>query len=138
MNLDQFTVWGIILGLIIYISIGMAMYSPILFGKVWQKYKGLRDKDLSGAGPALALSLVGGLVGIIVLYVFMDLLNYSTPVEGAISGLLISLFATAHSFNPVVYDKNTGLGNRVRVWLIDSFNMVIVFVLTGAVLGVFM
>jgi len=136
MNFNQFSVLGIIINLLVYIIVGMAVYSPLLFGKVWQKNKGLSGEDLAGSGNSLILSTLSGFLAISMLYVIIDLLNYSTPLWGLMIGLIMALFAVATNFNLVVYDKSKGTKNRLRVWLIDSFNTILVYALAGAVFGI--
>jgi hypothetical protein len=138
MYLNHFSIIGVLTGVAVYVFVGMVMYSPILFGKPWQSYKGLTNEDISNSGKALALSLLAGLTGVMILSVVIGFLGYNSTWQGALVGVLLAVFSVAVSFNSVVYDKEAGFDNRLRVWLIDSLNTVVSYALIGALLAIFM
>ncbi len=86
---------AIALSVVIVFALGMAWYSPLLFGKQWASAMGWDDmtpeqmKAKQGeAGPAYIASLVGSLLTAWVLSVLLSGLDDRTWINGASVGIL--------------------------------------------------
>lgn len=110
--------------------VGGIWYSPVLFGRPWQRLVGLSDDELRGGqgrifGGAFGLMLIAALVLAPVLGAD------ATAVFGAAAGFAVG-FGWVSTALGVVY-----LFSRqpFRLWLIDAGYQVVAFTAMGAVIG---
>ena len=66
--MPEFNIWAVLTAAVASFLLGGLWYSPLLFGKVWQREVGLSDEQLAGGnmamifGLSLLLSLIASLV----------------------------------------------------------------------------
>ncbi len=90
---------AILVSALLALALGSIWYSPLVFGKHWQRAAELTDADLEFTRPALMRSLiVGFLSNVVVLYViatFLRLSEQSGMTNGTLALLLIGLFGAS-------------------------------------------
>jgi hypothetical protein len=99
---------AILVSALLALALGSIWYSPLVFGKYWQRAASLTDADLEFTRPALARSLViGFLSNVVVLYViaaFLRLAEQSDMSNGMLATLLVGLFGSSVA-SMVVWEK---------------------------------
>lgn len=115
-------------------AIGSLWYSPILFGKSWQKEVGLSDDDIKGANMALIFGtslllmiiMAFGMVPIIASH-GVDMPWYHGMFHGLLIGLMF--IATSIGINYLYQRKS------LKLFFIDAVYQVLIVVIAGLVLG---
>ena len=111
--------------------LGALWYSPLLFGRVWQRGAGLSDAGLAGGnmaliyGLAFLLSLVAAAV--FALYLGRDMALGASFAAGAAAGL----FWVAAAFGINYLFERRGLAH----WLVNGGYHTLQFTLFGLILG---
>jgi hypothetical protein len=112
-------------------AIGGLWYSPVLFGKAWQRELRLSDDELKQANMGLifGLSFVLNFISAILLEMFIG--KDGTIAFGLIAGLLVSIgwIATSLGTNYLFARKS------LRLFLIDAFYFIVYFAVMGVILG---
>ncbi len=124
---------------IVSMVLGMAWYSPLLFGKIWMKHIGLHQKSKEEmekmkkeAGPAYIGTVITSFVMAYVMSHFVDYLQATTAVAGALSGFWLWLgFVATTSLSGYLFEKKP----LVLYFINNGFNLVNM-VLAGAILAV--
>ena len=112
------------------------VYYGVLFGKAWQRLNGLTDEQIANGNSAMIFGGAFALTLIIAtaLALLMGPLtgHEASLVQGVVLGLMLSLalVATAVGINYLFALK------PLKLWLIDTGYMVLMFTLIGAILGV--
>jgi hypothetical protein len=122
---------SVLVATVVSFALGSAWYSPVLFGKIWQKELGLSNEDISSSsmakifGTAFLLSFIGA--AFLDIYIGKD----STAWSGMRAGLLVSVvwISTALGVNYLFARKS------LKLFLIDAGYFVVFFVVMGAILG---
>ena len=72
--------------------LGFLWYTPILFGKQWQKAVGLRDEDMDNATAMRGhlYTMVGAFISYTALAKIIVALNHIGAVKGLLAGLIFS------------------------------------------------
>ena len=125
--------WAVLFAAIVNMVIGMAWYSPALFGKQWLKLIGKKMKDMGGnVGPAYGLTLVAALIQTFILALLVNNLGADTASDGAALGLLVWLgFAATTSISDYLF------GNRpLLLWMLNQGYYLVVLMANGAILAV--
>ncbi len=112
---------------------GTIWYSPALFAKQWMKLVDKKEKDLQkGANVAYATATVGFLLIAYVMAHFIDYADSTTFATGLETGLWLWL-----GFVATTFAINTTFSDRPKqLWVIDAGYYFVCFLLTGAVLAV--
>lgn len=122
---------SVIVATIVAFILGSLWYSPVLFGKVWQKELGLSDEKIKNANMAVIFgtSFVLEFIAALVLEMFLG--PDANVVTGIISGALVGIawIATAIGTNYLFARKS------FRLFLIDSGYFVVFFIVMGGILG---
>jgi hypothetical protein len=122
---------SVIVATIAAFILGSLWYSPVLFGKVWQKELGLSDEKIKNANMAVIFgtSFVLEFIAALVLEMFLG--PDANVVTGIISGALVGIawIATAIGTNYLFARKS------FRLFLIDSGYFVVFFIVMGGILG---
>ena len=122
---------SVILASISAFVIGSLWYSPILFGKVWQREIRLGDEDIKSANMALIFgtSFVLTFIASIVLEMFIG--KEATASYGLIAGFLVGFawVATSIGTNYLFARKS------FKLYLIDAGYFVVFFPVMGLILG---
>lgn len=99
---------AIVVSALLSLALGSIWYSPLVFGKHWQRAAGLTDADLELSRFSLMRSLIVGFLGnLIVLYVIATLLRVAEVTEmarGTLALILIGLFGASVA-SMVVWEK---------------------------------
>ncbi len=110
MSLSEVNEFAIIVSSLLALALGSIWYSPLLFGKLWQRAANLSEADLEFSRPLLTRSLiVGFLSNVVVMYVIASLLRLmevakSSPVS--LAGFLIALFGASVA-SMVMWEKKS-------------------------------
>jgi len=112
-------------------ALGSLWYSPVLFGKTWQKLIKLSDEDMKGANMPLIFgtTFILNVIGAFVLDMFIG--RESTLMTGLMAGLLVSVawIATSLGINYLFTRK------PFKLFIIDACYYVTFFAIMGAILG---
>ena len=111
--------------------LGGAWYSPLLFGKPWQRAAGLSDEQASSDNMAMIFGLAF-MLSLIAAYVFGMFLGASMPLAGAVgAGFAAGLCWVAASFGiNYLFERRP-----VALWLINGGYHTLQFTLFGLILG---
>ncbi len=115
---------------VVYMIIGMLWYGPF-FGKAWTKLKGLKDEDLSEAGPSFAYTFVASLIGLLLLAILHKALGITEAGDGISLGIIAGSIFAAYKFNDVVYDKPRRDGMRMKLWFLNIGYIIISLAIAG-------
>ena len=111
--------------------LGGAWYSPLLFGKAWQRAAGLSDEQASSGNMAMIFGLAF-MLSLIAAYVFGMFLGASMPLAEAVgAGFAAGLCWVAASFGiNYLFERRP-----VALWLINGGYHTLQFTLFGLILG---
>jgi hypothetical protein len=113
-------------------AVGGIWYSPVLFAKPWMQLSGRRDMNPGeGATAGYVIAFIGALITAYVLAHFVSYAQAETAVEGAITGIWAWLGFTATSFLTTYTFSN----RPKKLWAIDAFQYLAVFLVMGLILG---
>ncbi len=122
---------SVIVATIAAFILGSLWYSPVLFGKVWQKELGLSDEKIKNANIAVIFgtSFVLEFIAALVLEMFLG--PDANLITGIIAGALVGIawIATAIGTNYLFSRKS------FRLFLIDSGYFIVFFIVMGGILG---
>lgn len=136
MDFSEINVLAVLATGVISFIIGMAWYSPMLFGNKWQKEAGLKDSDMKTAnmpvifGTSFILMTCMSLgLAFLLRTIDPDRLNWAL---GAMHGCVMGLFfcATAVGIN-YLYQRRS-----FKLWIIDVSYTIVYLTLSGALLAV--
>lgn len=115
--------------------IGMAWYSPMLFGKTWMKLLGISDKQQKEGKKMMMKSMVGQFVASLVMaYVLSHFVDYSGSVgvvAGATAGFWTWLGFTATTQISGVFWE----GRPFKLFLINTGASLLTFAVVGAIVA---
>ena len=105
---------------------GALWYSPVMFGKVWQREVGMTDADIQGGNMVLIFGSSFGMVPALLMA------HESISVgHGAFHGALFGLFFAATSMGiNYLYQRSS-----FKLWLIDASYQVALLTVGGAILA---
>lgn len=112
--------------------LGGLWYSPVLFGKAWQKENKLTDEELKQSDPAkiFGFAFIWAMVMSFNLAMFLNDPGTNTA-WGATAGFLAGFgFVTAAIFTIGLFERKT-----TRYLLINGGYVVVAFVIMGTILG---
>jgi hypothetical protein len=99
---------AVLVSALLALALGSIWYSPLVFGKQWQRAAALSDADLELSRGALIRSLLVGLLSnVVVMFVigkFLYIAERADVVRGELALLLIALLA-ASAASMVVWEK---------------------------------
>lgn len=123
---------AIIAATLLSFIIGAVWYSPVLFGKVWQREAGLSDEQLKNSNMAV---IFGGALLLIFISVF-NLAMFLGPKSdlkfGIIAGFLTGFGWVATSLGVLYLFERKSL----KFFFINSMYNIICFTASGAIIGV--
>ena len=116
---------------IAYFLIGALWYSPLLFGRMWQKVMGPKDDELTNPGPAIAGSAIAGFIMSYILAYFVMATHSVTAVTGLFLGILIWLgFVFTSQMLGVLFGSKPW-----KLFLIDAGYLGVALAIMGAIIG---
>ncbi|MCK9411498.1 MAG: DUF1761 domain-containing protein [Prolixibacteraceae bacterium] len=128
-------VWAVLVGTIAIWVLGALWYSPVLFGKIWQKEVEFKEEGIKKANMAMVFGL-SFLVMLFMVWALNFVINSHKPEEvsilkglhyGAFTGFFFSMMTMGINY---LYQRRS-----VTLWLIDGFYMVIGLGIAGMILG---
>lgn len=129
--MNGINLWAVLAAAVSAFMLGGAWYSPLLFGKAWQRATGLSDEQLKGGNPAV---IFGGsfVLSLIAAFVFAMFLGPRPAIglavgAGAAAGLC--WVAAGFGINYLFERKSLAL------FLINGGYSTVQFTLYGLVLG---
>jgi multidrug transporter EmrE-like cation transporter len=128
--LDNINWLAVIVAAVIHQALGALWYGP-LFGAAWLAGMGKTREEVSGAGPAYAVSALASLIAAVALALFLTLPDSVSLGSGIGYGLVagIGFAATTIVTQSVFEDKN-----RTVTWIYLGYQVVGLAVM-GAILG---
>lgn len=126
--------WAIAVAWLVNIVVGALWYSPLMFGKEWEKYTGVDMLKIPQDVATRIISFVAlsGLIQAITLAVILHSLGASTVSEGVSAGLLLWFgLVTATTVGVTLYSRRSWK----FLWLNSSYFLV-VMVINSIVLSV--
>ena len=132
--MPEVNVIGIIAGTAVSFVSGFLWFGPATFFPTWWRLMGKGPKDVPGGGINMGIAfgsvLVGQALQVTVLALILSALNITTPLDGALVGLLIGVGIVGGS----------GLSHRIfaghgfGVLLLEAGNDIVNLGLAGAIL----
>lgn len=114
-------------------ALGALWYSPVLFGKAWQKESGLTEESIKNANMPLifgtsAVMMIIMSAGLALFFQGDETMNAMKGLKmGLMAGLLFVATSTAINY---LYQRKS-----FRLWLIDAAYQVVLLALAGAIVG---
>ncbi|HPM00523.1 MAG TPA: DUF1761 domain-containing protein, partial [Candidatus Cloacimonadota bacterium] len=128
-------IWAVLISAVAFWALGALWYSPVLFGKRWQKEIGATDDELKKANMAL---IFGGsfLLMLFMVWALNFVINSHKAEDVSLTmGLTYGLF-TGFFFSMMTMGINYLYQRRsVVLWLIDGIYVVLGLGIAGMILG---
>jgi len=111
--------------------LGGIWYSPVLFGKAWQRAAGLSDEQAKSGNLAMIFGLTF-VLSLIAAYVFAMFLGAKMPLAGAVgAGFAAGLCWVGAAFGiNYLFERRS-----LRLWAINAGYHTLQFTLFGLILG---
>ncbi|HSE60813.1 MAG TPA: DUF1761 domain-containing protein [Candidatus Saccharimonadales bacterium] len=124
--------WAVLFATALAMVIGMLWYSPVLFGKYWQKLIGKKMKDMGDPTASYVATTATALLQTFVLGLLVYGLNATTASDGAAFGLLLWVgIAATTSLSDYVF-----AGRPLVLWAINQGYYLVLLMANGAILAV--
>jgi len=128
-------IWAVLVSAVAFWALGALWYSPVLFGKRWQKEVGFKEEDISKSNMALVF---GGSFVLMLLMVWAlnYVINSHKPEDvslliglhyGAFTGFFFSMLTMGINY---LYQRRS-----IMLWLIDGIYVVLGLSIAGMILG---
>jgi hypothetical protein len=123
--------WAVVLAAVLNMVVGSLWYSPVLFGKYWQKLVG-KKMDMSKPGKAYGITTAAALLQTFILAVIISNIGAHSTSDGAALGLLLwAGFAATTSISDYLFT-----GRRLLLWGINQGYYLVVLMANGAILAI--
>jgi len=128
-------VWAVLAGTLALWVLGALWYSPVLFGKIWQKEVEFKEEKVTKGNMTMVFGL-SFLLMIFMVWALNFVINSHKPEDvsmlkglhyGAFTGFFFSMMTMGINY---LYQRRS-----VTLWLIDGFYMVIGLGIAGMILG---
>lgn len=128
-------VWAVLAGTLALWVLGALWYSPVLFGKIWQKEVEFKEEGIKKVNMAMVFGL-SFLLMLFMVWALNFVINSHKPEEvcmlkglyyGAFTGFFFSMMTMGVNY---LYQRRS-----VTLWLIDGLYMVIGLGIAGMILG---
>ena len=128
-------VWAVLIGTLALWVLGALWYSPVLFGKIWQKEVGFKEEEISKGNMFMVFGL-SFLAMLFMVWALNFVVNSHKPENvsmliglyyGAFTGFFFSMMTMGVNY---LYQRRS-----VTLWLIDGSYMVIGLGIAGMILG---
>jgi hypothetical protein len=112
--------------------LGMIWYHPKVFGTLWMKAMGKKEKEMDkpGMGPRYLVAMLSSFVFALILALIINMTGTTSTMEGAILGATVWLGFVATACIPAMVFE----GKSPRVYLIFVVYQLIVYIVAGALL----
>ncbi|MEI7831034.1 MAG: DUF1761 domain-containing protein [Prolixibacteraceae bacterium] len=127
--------WAVLTGTLAFWVLGALWYSPVLFGKIWQKEVNFKEEEITKGNMALVFGL-SFLLMLFMVWALNFVINSHKPEEvNMLRGLLYGAF-TGFFFSMLTMGINYLYQRRsVILWLIDGFYVLTGLGIAGMILG---
>jgi len=128
-------VWAVLAGTLALWMLGALWYSPVLFGKTWQKEVEFKEEGIKKSNVAVVFGL-SFVAMLFMVWALNFVINSHKPENvslfvglhyGAFMGFFFSMMTMGVNY---LYQRRS-----VTLWLIDGFYMVIGLGIAGMILG---
>jgi hypothetical protein len=128
--------WPILISAIASFGIGALWYSPILFGKEWMELMKLNSSDIDGMSAksmtgSYAIHLIANIISFGVLAFIIAISSAKSGSDGAFIGLIAWLGFVA----PIAVSNLLWRRDPLKLVLIDTLQILIGLVVSGAIIG---
>lgn len=129
--MPEFNLWAVLTAALASFVLGGLWYSPMLFGKAWQRETGLSDEKLAGGNMALIFGLAFVLC-VAAAFVFAMFLGPRPPLAlGLGAGASAGLFWVSSSFGiNYLFERKS-----LKLFLINAGYHTLQFTLIGLILA---
>jgi len=127
---------GVLVAAVVSFAIGMAWYSPLLFGKAWMKLMGFTEGKVKEKKKGMGKTMAAGFAAVLVMsYVMAYIVGFSqaaSVTEGAEAGFWVWLgFVATVMINSVLWE-----GKPVKLYALNVAHYLVVLLVMGAILAV--
>ena len=138
--MDLFTTdlnyWAVLVATAIGMIVGSLWYSPLMFAEPWLRLLGKTMEQLAEEGYGQALPMVVAVIGsLITSYVLALVINASSDSPGLVDGIVVGALLWAGLVGVQSLLGFLFSGRPIRLWILDSGNQLVTFVLMGLVIG---
>ncbi|MEK7646657.1 MAG: DUF1761 domain-containing protein [Patescibacteria group bacterium] len=128
--------WPILISALVSFGIGALWYSPILFGKEWMALMKLDSSDIEGMGAktmtgSYAIHLIANIISFGVLAFIIAI----SSAQGGSDGAFIGLIAWLGFVAPISVSNLLWRRDPLKLVLIDTLQILICLVISGAIIG---
>jgi hypothetical protein len=135
MEYPYINIWAVLLSAIAFWALGALWYSPVLFGKRWQKEVGLKDEDISNTNMAMVFGTSFLLMLFMVWALNFVINSHKAEDVSLFTGLHYGLF-TGFFFSMLTMGINYLYQRRsIVLWLIDGIYVLLGLGIAGMILG---
>jgi hypothetical protein len=129
--MPEFNLWAVLTAALASFVLGGLWYSPMLFGKAWQRETGLSDEKLAGGNMALIFG-VAFVLCVAAAFVFAMFLGPRPPLAlGLGAGASAGLFWVSSSFGiNYLFERKS-----LKLFLINAGYHTLQFTLIGLILA---
>ncbi|QEE16857.1 DUF1761 domain-containing protein [Promethearchaeum syntrophicum] len=108
-------IWAILVGVVIYMILGMLWYNPILFGDVWMKMLNFKKEELEMKPLDMVYTIIGAILGTFFIAFIFELMGDYTFLKGLGLGAILAGIIFTTSSSQVIYSKK-----HWKLFLIDA------------------
>ena len=128
-------VWAVLTGTLALWGLGALWYSPLLFGKIWQKEVGFKEEEITKVNMLMVFGL-SFLAMLFMVWALNFVINSHKPEEvsmlrglhyGAFTGFFFSMMTMGINY---LYQRRS-----LKLWLMDGFYMILGLGMAGMILG---
>ncbi len=135
MSYPYINIWAVLVSAVAFWALGSLWYSPVLFGKRWQKEVGLKEEDITGANMAKVFGLSFVLMLLMVWALNFVINSHKAEDVSLTTGLIYGLF-TGFFFSMLTMGVNYLYQRKSLVlWLIDGVYILLGLAVAGMILG---
>lgn len=135
MNLENLNFLAILVSALVSFALGSLWYSPLMFGKTWQKAVDLSDEKIKNSNMFKTFGF--SFILMIIMAFGLALLfnahgnNENNWLSGLIHGVFVGIFfvATSYGVNMLYQQK------PLNLWAIDSGYQIILLGIMGTIIG---
>jgi len=135
MDISNINFLAVLIAALASFALGSVWYSPLMFGKGWQKAVGLSDKDIKDSNMLVTFGL--SFILMLIMAFGLALLfkghnsNETTWLVGLAHGLFVGLFfiSTSYGVN-ILYQRKP-----FKLWIIDAGYQITLLGIMGAIIG---
>lgn len=128
--------WAVIVAAVAFWALGALWYSPVIFGKRWQKELGFKEDDLKDANMALTFGLSFVLMFIMAFGMSFLLGVHKPETITWMNGMYLGIFTGVFFALTTIGINYLYQRRSIVLWLIDGFYMIIGLGIAGIILGI--